>query len=97
MGKVKKRLSSLEIPRTQSGRKKPMCGRCDVHGVEVVLEGHKKYCKFQQCACVDCYFFLAEQRIAADKIARKRASKLSKEKKISHVEVSIFLFSKHKI
>ncbi|KYN16108.1 Protein doublesex [Trachymyrmex cornetzi] len=98
MGKVKKNLSSLvEIPRTRTGRKKPMCGRCYVHGVEVVLEGHKKYCKFQYCKCVGCYIFLAEQRVAADKIARKRASDLNKVKKISHAEVSIFLFSRHKI
>jgi len=98
MGKAKKRISSLvDIPRTESGRKKPMCGRCDVHGLEIVLEGHKKYCKYQKCTCTDCYYFLAKQRIAADEIARKRANKLSKEKEINHEEVSIFLFSRHKI
>ncbi|KAG5327577.1 DMRT3 factor, partial [Pseudoatta argentina] len=88
MGKVKKRRSSVEIPRTETGRKKPMCGRCEVHGVIVLLEGHKMYCKFQKCTCDDCYNFLMQQRIAADNIARKRANKLSKEKKISHVEVN---------
>ncbi|EGI67132.1 Doublesex- and mab-3-related transcription factor 3 [Acromyrmex echinatior] len=87
MGKVKKRRSSVEIPRTETGRKKPMCGRCEVHGVIVLLEGHKMYCKFQKCTCDDCYNFLMQQRIAADNIARKRANKLSKEKKISHVEI----------
>lgn len=87
MGKVKKRRSSVEIPRTETGRKKPMCGRCEVHGVIVLLEGHKMYCKFQKCTCDDCYNFLMQQRIAADNIARKRANKLSKEKKISHVEM----------
>ncbi|XP_018345812.1 PREDICTED: doublesex- and mab-3-related transcription factor 1A-like [Trachymyrmex septentrionalis] len=88
MGKAKKRISSLvDIPRTESGRKKPMCGRCDVHGLEIVLEGHKKYCKYQKCTCTDCYYFLAKQRIAADEIARKRANKLSKEKEINHEEM----------
>ncbi|KYM99760.1 Doublesex- and mab-3-related transcription factor 3 [Cyphomyrmex costatus] len=95
MGKVKKSPSPLreaKIPKTMTGRKVPKCGRCYIHGVVILLSGHKKYCQFQNCECPRCYIFLAEQRLAADKIAQKRAYELSKLKKISHLEVSISLF-----
>ncbi|XP_018317313.1 doublesex [Mycetomoellerius zeteki] len=89
MDKVKKKVSSLagtEIPKTKTGRRKPICGRCNIHNVEVTLEGHKKYCLYKDCYCQRCYIFLEEQRIAADKIAWTRMYKLSKKKKISQVE-----------
>ncbi|XP_070512803.1 doublesex isoform X3 [Cardiocondyla obscurior] len=68
-------------------RTPPKCGRCHVHGVNVDLRGHKRYCKYQDCYCPKCYIFLQEQKNSAAKIAMKRAFDLNQTKKMSPEEV----------
>lgn len=93
-------VSSNSKSKTISGRMKPTCGRCRVHGSKnVPLDKHKPVCPYRECKCALCYVFLANQRLSADKIALKRAQDTIKAKKYNPYEVLPTLpmfFTEHK-
>lgn len=93
-------MSSNSKSKTISGRMKPTCGRCRVHGSKnVPLDKHKPVCPYRECKCALCYVFLANQRLSADKIALKRAQDTIKAKKYNPYEVLPTLpmfFTEHK-
>lgn len=59
--------------RNGSIRTPPNCARCRNHGLRIILNRHKRYCKFRSCDCERCLLTTDRQRVMAKQTAQKRA------------------------
>ncbi|XP_017879864.1 protein doublesex-like isoform X2 [Ceratina calcarata] len=66
-------VGSMRSDTNQPKNKVKNCARCRNHGLYIPLKSHKRFCKYRNCVCDQCFVTFARQRVTAVQIALRRA------------------------
>lgn len=72
--RIKRQAKQGRTPNTQTGRKRPMCQKCENHEISSLMMGHSKICEFRNCDCEECCFTEKHRRANSASIKSRRVN-----------------------
>lgn len=64
-------------------KRSPKCAKCQVHNIVSNMKGHKRFCPFADCLCIQCALVLQRRDVNKTIIAHRRLCDLEECKTVT--------------